>query len=93
MISYQESVVIVKTPLWLAKSRRRLGHHLGRADPDGAVQPGLLEHGGLDPPRQRFGVVGRDADERLVPPEHLDHGAVVGPNERSTAMTPSDASV
>ena len=39
-------------------------------------------------PGERLGVVGADADERLVPTPHLDDGTG---NERSVAITRSDA--
>ena len=63
----------------LAELGRDLGAHLGVADAHGAVQVGGGEHVGLDPARHGLGVVGLDADEGLVPAEHLHHRAGHGP--------------
>ena len=56
----------------LGEAGRGLGGQPRVADPDRARERGLGEHAGLDVGGQCFGVVGRGADERLVPAPHLD---------------------
>ena len=71
--SSQFSAVSRNTPARLAEPRRDLGAHERVADAHAAVQASAVEHRLLQCPRVRLGVVGLDADERLVPAEHL-HG-------------------
>ena len=56
----------------LAEAGGELGAQLVVADADRAGEPGLGGHRGLDRLGQRVRVAGAGAEERLVPPEHLD---------------------
>ena len=60
--------------LRLAEVGRDLGPDQRVADADRAVEAGRLEHRRLHLPGGGDRVVGLHAHERLVPPEHLDHG-------------------
>ena len=58
----------------LAEPARELGLQAVVPDPDRAPQVRAFEHPLLDPLRERLGIVGRDGQERLVPPRDLDLG-------------------
>ena len=60
-------------PLGLPKSVAILARTLVSPMPTEQCRPGRLEHLGLERAGRRLGVVGLDADERLVPAEHLHH--------------------
>ena len=72
----------------LAELGRDLGAHLVVTDADRAVQLGRAEHRRLNRAGDRLRVVGLDADERLVPAEHLDHRTGTA---RRVSITSADA--
>jgi len=61
-------------PRRLAEAGRQLGLQLVLPDPDRALEPGARADPVVDLLGKRLRVVGVDAEESLVPPEHLDHG-------------------
>jgi hypothetical protein len=72
----------------LAELGRDLGADLGVTDADRAVQPGGVQHRGLQRACRGLRVVAVDADERLVPAEQL---TTVPGKVRSVSMTWADA--